>query len=79
VDAVKSLGAKKARKVEVGKMKCPYCEEFLQELKWFAEAETDDGYNIYVTYVGRCPHCYGEVEKRSGYETIPDEPLRHED
>jgi len=60
-------------------MKCPDCDVKFdkRKLKWIASTDADEG-GVYVVYVGYCPFCYAELDEKFGYETSPDEPLRHE-
>jgi len=60
-------------------MKCPSCETKFDRrlLRWFASTDADEG-GVYVVYYAHCPFCGQEVESKFGYETTPDEPLRHE-
>ena len=68
-----------------GKIKCPNCERYVlvKELQIHAETDADEG-GVYVTFVARCPYCFGEVnDKRvklpEGYlAPSNDEPLRWE-
>jgi len=59
---------------------CESCDRKFprDKLKWFPDWEADE-VRVYVVFVGLCPFCYDEVERKFGYEAPdPDEPLRWE-
>jgi len=58
---------------------CPNCEKKWKrkQLRWYAETEADEA-GVYVVYNGYTPCCYEPVDYEFGYETDPEEPLRHE-
>jgi len=48
-----------------------------KDLKWYPETEADE-VGVYVVYVGCSPCCHEECAREFGYETDPEDPLRHE-